>query len=188
MFSPQIDIIDPEEEISGIKKLEDDEAEDFLGFNPIKDRSNIILCAQTRGGKTTFLQNLLQKSLLNHVPPENIYIFSKTAKFDLSYRPLILYLMKNTTGEIKIFDNIDMKKIKQIFDNQTKLAKKNMILPKEERTKIKRTLLIFDDIIGDDQLKSYQSDLCSFCTMSRHSNIINIFLTQDYTAIPARIR
>lgn len=54
-------IIDPD------SSIEIEDSEEFLGFNSTKDRANIIICAQTRGGKTTFLQNLLFKSLLSKI-------------------------------------------------------------------------------------------------------------------------
>ena len=104
-----IELIDPDRE------MKVGESDEFLGFSTSKDRSNIIVCAQTWGGKTTFLQNMLFKSLLNSILPENLIIFSATAKQDLSYRPLILWLDDNTTGQIKIFEEIDMKMINAIF-------------------------------------------------------------------------
>lgn len=84
----------------------------------------------------------------------------------MSYRPLIMYLLKNTTGKLKIYDTIDMEVIKSIVDGQKSLQLQNMSVQKDERINIKNVLLIYDDIIGDDQLKSYQSDLCAFSCMS----------------------
>lgn len=52
-----------------------------------------------------------------------------------------------------------------------------MATPKEEREPIERILFVYDDILGDTQLKSYQSQLATFTTVSRHSKITNIFLT-----------
>jgi len=62
-----------------------------------------------------------------------------------------------------------------------------MSLELKEWVPIKWILFIYDDILGDSQLKSYQSELSGFTTMSWHSNIINIFLTQNYTSIPSTI-
>ena len=88
----------------------------LLGIDWITDRANIILSGQTWSGKTTLLQNILKESILSTVDPWYIYIFSKTAKIDLSYWPLIMYLMKNTTGKLKIYDSIDMEVIKSIVN------------------------------------------------------------------------
>jgi len=52
-----------------------------------------------------------------------------------------------------------------------------MAQPKKFWKEVKPLLLIYDDVIGDDQLKSYQSELSAFTTVSRHSKITNIFVT-----------
>lgn len=91
-------------------------------------------------------------------------------------------------GKLKIYDTIDMEVIKSIVEGQKTLQLQNMSVEKKERINIKKVLILYDDIIGDDQLKSYQSDLCGFSCMSRHANIINIYLTQNYTSIPSVIR
>jgi hypothetical protein len=41
-----------------------------------------------------------------------------------------------------------------------------MVLPKDKRKELKKIVIIFDDILGDKELKSYQSDLSNFTTMS----------------------
>jgi len=61
-------------------------------------------------------------------------------------------------------------------------------MKKSYRQDVEKLLLIYDDILGDSQLKSYQSELATFTTISRHSKITNIFLTQNYTSIPSTIR
>ena len=63
-----------------------------------------------------------------------------------------------------------------------------MATNKNKRYKIEQDLFIYDDILGDSQLKSHQSDLATFTCVSRHSNITNVFLTQNYTSIPSTIR
>jgi len=63
-----------------------------------------------------------------------------------------------------------------------------MTVSRDKMIPVKKILFIYDDVIGDVKLKSYQSDLCSFSCISRHSNILNIYITQDYTGIPTRIR
>jgi hypothetical protein len=86
-----------------------------------------------------------------------------------------LYALEND-AEITIKETIDMELVKSIVGQQKNLQKYNMATTKNKRYNIKRVLLIYDDVLGDAQLKSYQSDLASFTTVSRHSKITNIFL------------
>lgn len=45
-----------------------------------------------------------------------------------------------------------------------------------------------DDVVGDKELKSFQSQLCGFSTMCRHSYITCIYLVQSWTCLPSTIR
>lgn len=158
----------------------------------LEDRSTIILSGQTRAGKTTLLHVILNEFILKSVKPENIVIFSKTAKdLDESYTPLIRHLAKNTEGTIKIFEDIEMGILDSIVNRQKKKKVTEIyesIYQKRDMTPLDKWIIIFDDILGDKELKSFQSDLANYTTRSRHSNILNIFLTQDYNAIPTKIR
>lgn len=118
----------------------------------------------------------------------NIHIFSKTAKIDLSYRNLIMHLLNTTTSKLKIYGDIDMDIVWSICDAQRGKQLRNMASEKKDWQEIPKVLIIYDDVVGDAQLKSHQSELCGFSTMSRHSNIINVFLCQTYTSIPTVIR
>jgi len=91
-------------------------------------------------------------------------------------------------GETTIFETIDMNLIENVVSEQKRLKKMNMALPKEKRIPLRKMLFIYDDILGDDQLKSHKSVLSTFTCISRHSQITNIFLTQDYVQIPTTIR
>lgn len=54
---------------------------------------------------------MLLKYFLWKVLPPCIYIFSKTASFDLAYRPFIRYIVdyaKKHASPINIFETIDM--------------------------------------------------------------------------------
>lgn len=84
----------------------------------------------------------------------------------MSYRPLIMYLLANTSGKLKIYDSVDMNIIKDIVEGQKIIQKQNMSVSKQNRIDIKKVLIIYDDIIGDEQLKSYNSDLSAFSCMS----------------------
>lgn len=75
-------------------------------------------------------------------------------------------------------------KIKKI---QSQIQMKNMCVEASQRTPLNKFVIIYDDILGDTQLKSMSSELSSFTTMSRHFNVLNIFLCQNYTSIPASI-
>jgi hypothetical protein len=61
--------------------------------------------------------------LLKHwiwkIKPQNIYVFSKTAAFDLTYRPVIRWLfdkIKEEGGVLNIYESIDMEKIKAVVE------------------------------------------------------------------------
>jgi len=51
---------------------------------------------------------MMMKHFLHVIKPERIYIFSKTASFDLTYRPMLSFMVDNSDGPIHIYDNIDM--------------------------------------------------------------------------------
>jgi hypothetical protein len=48
-----------------------------------------------------------------------------------------------------------MEKIKNVVEQQKQLKKMNMAATKNKRYKIESYLFIYDDILGDSQLKSY---------------------------------
>lgn len=86
------------------------------------------------------------------IPPSHIYIFSKTATFDLAYRPYIRYAMeyaKKNSTPINIFETIDMETIRNVVEEQKKLKKMNMSTDKNGRVEIPKVLFIYDDILGD---------------------------------------
>lgn len=114
---------------------------------------------------------------MNYVDLKDLYIFSGTAKIDDTYKPLIEYILKNTTGKVWIIKGIDWELIKTIWDEQEKIKAYNMTQPRNKMLPVKKILFIYDDVIGDQKLKSYQSDLCSFSCISWHSNILNIYIT-----------
>lgn len=145
----------------------------------------------TRAGKTTLLHTLLNKFILSQVDPHNIIIFSNTAKdLDESYVPLIRYIADNTTGAIKIFESVDTGLLDSVIARQKKKKISdiyNSIFENRPLNGLDKWLILFDDIIGDSELKSFQSDLSNYTTRSRHANILNIFITQDWNAIPTKI-
>lgn len=69
-----------------------------------------------------------------------------------------------------------MKVIDSVVESQKRQAKLNMVSDKDSRKKLERLLFIYDDVVGDSQLKSHSSALASFSCMSRHSKITNIYL------------
>lgn len=79
--------------------------------------------------------------------------------------------------------------IDDISENQKKIGLHNLsVQSKTEQIEMPKYLLIFDDIIDDKQFKHFGSTLSNFSTKCRHMNTHQIILTQDYTAIPSRIR
>lgn len=130
---------------------------------------------------------MLLKYWIWKLDPGNIYIFSKTSQLDLTYRPYIRWRKKKGVG-LNMYSSVDMQIIEDIIEQQKKIKQLNMACDKHSRQELKRILIIYDDVIGDEQLKSDKSQLSTFSCMSRHSCITNIFLTQNYTSIPSIIR
>lgn len=95
---------------------------------------------------------MLIKWFIHKIEPQNIFVFSKTAAFDLTYRPFWVYMtehMTNPAQKFHIYESIDMDLIQTIVNKQKKIQKRNMATPKEDREEIKRLLFIYDDILGD---------------------------------------
>lgn len=61
-------------------------------------RNNIIICGQSMSGKSSLLQNMLTKKYVHKIKPEHIYIFSKTASYDMAYRPLLKWLCEHASS------------------------------------------------------------------------------------------
>jgi len=59
---------------------------------------------------------MLIKYFLHTIKPNRIYIFSKTASFDLTYRPALSYIVENTDTKIHLSDTIDMDVIRGIVE------------------------------------------------------------------------
>jgi hypothetical protein len=145
------------------KNIHIEENKNIFGTSPaidlMCDRSNIILSGMTRAGKTTLLHTILNKFILSQVDPHNIIIFSKTAKdLDESYVPLIRYIADNTTGPIKIFESVDTGLLDSVIARQKKKKISdiyNSIFENRPLNGLDKWLILFDDIIGDAELKSF---------------------------------
>lgn len=130
------------------------------------NRANLLIVGGTMSGKTCFLHTILRKCILKQAIASDIYIFSRKAKEDLSYRQLIMYLIKNTTTTLNIFESIDMSVINTVVEEQRDISMKNLVNDSSKRVPLRKIIFIFDDIIGDAELKSYQSELSAFTAMS----------------------
>jgi hypothetical protein len=64
-------------------------------------------------GKSVILNNMLKKKLIHEYNPKDIYIFSKTVKGDLAYKPILKYIV-NKDVKPKIYNNVDFKIINDI--------------------------------------------------------------------------
>lgn len=98
------------------------------------------------------LNNLLLKYWIWHIPTSHIYIFSKTASFDLAYRPFIRFAMEQTKKHhigLHMYESIDMDVIRGVVEEQKKIKKMNMSAEKKYRYKLQNVLFIYDDILGD---------------------------------------
>ena len=110
--------------------------------------------------------------------------------FDEKYRPVFEYMSEimDDDKKLNVYENIDMKIIDELFKKQKKLKFNNMMQKsKQTRKKVDPILIIYDDVITDRQL-SYGSKLDGFTALSRHASIMNVFLIQNWTSIPATAR
>jgi len=73
------------------------------------------------------------KYFLHVIPSERIYIFSKTASFDLTYRPMLSFMAESSDAPIHIYDTIDMSVIRGLVEAQKKIKKYNMAMKKNHR-------------------------------------------------------
>lgn len=101
-------------------------------FIPL-DRNNILIVGQSQSGKTLLLNNMLIKYFLHVIKPQRIYIFSKTASFDLTYRPVLKYIVEQDDTLLHIYESIDMDTVRIIVNKQKELQKINMTMKADAR-------------------------------------------------------
>jgi len=119
-----------------------------------------MLVGQSNSGKTTILNNLINKKLIWEYEPENIYFFSKTIVGDKAYRPVLRYLAANDKS-INIYKFVDFSIIDKIVNEQEQVQIEEMCKidddetdhdPMAEDIKLdepKQYLFVFDDILSD---------------------------------------
>ncbi len=137
---------------------------------------SLLLVAVRGAGKTTFMGNIL-------IPYKDyfdtIYVFSPTAKLDISFRKIVELLDINKKN---IFNKYSESKLKKIMKM---VKKKNKNVPQNKKH---RTLIIFEDII-DDLPKGINKSVINKLAMNcRHYNISFVMLSQYFKKIPPVVR
>jgi hypothetical protein len=134
-----------------------------------------MICAKSYSGKTYLLNELVTGCLSKLYDNKNIFVFSPTFMIDDSTND-----MRNLIPIGNIKKNVDVKFINELCkSNEQRKLKGLKMIP---------YLLIFDDCLQAEELKSYNSVLPKFSTLSRHSMICCIWVTQVYTLLPSSIR
>lgn len=104
---------------------------------------------------------MLKKWFLHKIKSQNIHVFSPTASFDLTYRPAFQFIIEqienDPDGRLNLHEAVDMEYIQKLINKQKKIQRRNMASKKEDREKVDKLLFIYDDILGDAQMKSHQS-------------------------------
>lgn len=122
----------------------------------------MIICGQSNSGKSVILNNLMMHKFIHEYEFKNIYFFSSTLKNDLKYRPVLSY-MAQSGQKINYSKNIDFKIINSVIDKQEQIANQQMIaLTNEDKPILQPVLFIFDDVMHDKVMKSFQSELSGF--------------------------
>ncbi len=98
---------------------------------------------------------MLIKCFVHNIKPDNFYIFSKTASYDMTYRPVLKWLCGNCKGKPHIFEKIDMNVIDGVVETQKNKQKLNMVSDKSTWKPLDHILFLFDDCVGDENLKSH---------------------------------
>jgi type IV secretory pathway VirB4 component len=92
----------------------------FLGLEKLP--ANTIIFGGTGSGKSTVLLNLFMRKLIHEYEPEDVYIFSRTAKnLDPTYRPLFLWALDKDKS-INVYDEPDLKVIEEVVKHQRAIA------------------------------------------------------------------
>lgn len=90
--------------------------------------------------------------------------------------------------KINYSKNIDFKIINHVIDKQEAVANQIMVsYSGDDAPTLKPILFIFDDVMHDKVMKSFQSELAGFSMRCRHYNISMIILTQKWQNIPNTI-
>lgn len=145
---------------------------DILELEHIKNMS-VAIYGKRRTGKTVALRGLL--SQIKHWYSD-VYVFSSTA--GVQREPY------NFAPKENVFNSFNEEKLLEIYDSQAKYIDEEMrYKPKatsesEYKKKLNYTLLIFDDVIGDDKVRS-SSTFKNLFTLGRHYNFAIFVLSQE---------
>ena len=123
----------------------------------------MIILGRSHSGKSQQLHTIMYNIYKNFKKEiSEVYLFSQTG---LINQEEFFYIQTDN-----IFENINVGFIKMVLENQ-KLKKLNHEEPKQ-------IIFLFDDIIGDTNVKS--PVIINLFTLGRHYNITTILLSQTY--------
>lgn len=127
-------------------------------------------------GKSNLVLNLLSRSTMYQGYFDNLIVISPTAmNIDTSYEVLNLSDENFFKPEIKVLESIK------------DLQEKRIEEAKGDKSKVKKMLIIFDDIVSHKKFCNSPIFL-QFAVMSRHWGVSLMILSQAYHRIPKSIR
>lgn len=134
------------------------------------------LIGESRSGKTTMLCNLFKKKFYgNFWKPEHIFVFAPTVNLDDKLKECI------PANSGNFHDTFDQEILEEIYEQQQNI--KDLFGKK----KLDHILVILDDMLGSDALKS-TSIISQFIHKTRHYNVSFIYSVQKYTGLPRVVR
>lgn len=157
------------------RKLSDKELlSKFRDFDPVKDleKFRFFFCfvqGSRRRGKTVIIRDIIYKTRKRY---EAVYLFSNT--FDMQAPETFDYVPK--VNRIK---GLDLDALAKIIKEREDIAKLH-IEKYGALDNLKETLLIFDDIIGDDS-KTNSQIMNSLATRGRHIGLSVFILSQMFS-------
>lgn len=133
---------------------------------------SIMLVGASKSGKSTLLDNLMQKEHFYKDYHDLIYLFATTAKLDQGFKRLKIpdHRLFETEKEM-------IKSVEEIFEAQKE------IVSSEGIENSKKILMIFEDLTTNEKLMR-NSTFKSLWTLGRHVNIQVIACIHKYKAIP----
>ena len=133
---------------------------------------SVMLVGASKSGKSTLLDNLMQKELFYKDYHDLIYLFATTAKLDQGFKRLKIpdHRLFETEKEM-------IKSVEEIFEAQKE------VVSSEGVENSKKILMIFEDLTTNEKLMR-NSTFKSLWTLGRHVNIQVISCVHKYKAIP----
>lgn len=166
--------MDPQLKIKPFKTNKDE-----IELRPyMKDKSipsfpeSIFMIGASKSGKSTLLDNLMNREEFYKGYHDLVYLFAKTAKLDEGFKRLKIPKHRLFTKESEM-----IKALNEIFEAQKRK------IENEGLSKSKKILMIFEDLTSNKKLMSEPSFL-DLWVLGRHVNIQVIASIHKYKALP----